>query len=93
MYAKFKSCYFKEHEDGIFVVESLGDENVDLGAHSFALILAKEMGDKDSFEKLLSYSEKQLPAELMANMLFCAKTNVGYRNIIDADWPGVFMAA
>ena len=88
LYEKIKKAYFQEHEDGCFVIESIGDEQTDIGAHSFALILIKEMADQEAFEKLLSYAEQNLPDELMANMYFNAKSNVGLRRVIDAPWPG-----
>ena len=90
LYEKFKAAYIHEHEDGAFAVESIGDEGVDVGAQLFTMLLAREMNDADLFEKLLSYTEQHLPDDVAVHMLFNAKTNVGLRNIIDADWPGAF---
>jgi Linalool dehydratase/isomerase len=103
-YSAFKKTFLRTSPDGkkAWVRETNDTEDYDSYATCFTLVLAKEMADADTFDRLMNYLEEegkpkltngQLVYENKTNFLFgemmlWAKTNVGTRQLIEADWPG-----
>jgi hypothetical protein len=103
-YPAFRKTFLRVSPDGrsAFVRETDDTEDPDSLATCFALLLAKEMGDVETFDRLMNFLERegkprfrngQLVYEnktnpFFAELLLWAKTHVGTRAWLEADWPG-----
>lgn len=103
-YPDFKKTFLRGSADGrkAYVRETDDTEDEDSLATCYALLLAKEMRDQDTFDRLMNTLEKegkprfvngQLIYEnrtnpFLAEMLLWSKVHVGTRELIEADWPG-----
>lgn len=103
-YPDFKRTFLRISPDGrkAYVRETNDTEDQDSLASCFALLLAKEMGDIETFDRLMNYLEEQAKPKfvnsqlvyenktnfLLPELLLWAKVHVGTRALIEADWPG-----
>ena len=103
-YPQFKETFLRVSKDGkkAFVRETDDTEEKDSLAMCQALLLAKEMGDHETFDRIMNtleedaepkfvngqllYQKKSNP--FLAEMLLWAKVHVGTKAMIEGDWPG-----
>ncbi len=111
-YPKFKEQFVDVYDNGTKarVKETVGTTDADGGAGvatTFALLLAREMGDKQLFDQLLNHLEPpagpyitsgilhyKKPSNLLFDeLLFISKVHVGFGTILNAPFPGAKGAA
>ena len=103
-YPEFKKTFLRVSKDGkkAYVRETDDTEEKDSLAMCQALLLAKEMGDHETFDRIMNtleeegqpkfvngqliYQNKTNP--FLAEMMLWAKVHVGTKELIEGDWPG-----
>jgi hypothetical protein len=103
-YPQFKETFLRVSKDRkkAFVRETDDTEEKDSLAMCQALLLAKEMGDHETFDRIMNTLEEEAEPKFvngqlvyqkksnpfLAEMLLWAKVHVGTKAMIEGDWPG-----
>ncbi|MGH7803048.1 MAG: hypothetical protein ACREQJ_01770, partial [Candidatus Binatia bacterium] len=103
-YPQFKVTFLRVSKDGkkAFVRETDDTDEKDSLAMCQALLLAKEMGDHETFDRIMNTLEEEAKPKFMngqlvyenksnpflSEMMLWAKVHVGTKELIEGDWPG-----